>query len=316
MLLESLITSTLNQHILLILFVIVIKLIIDFYQPKKPINFFTLYCVRLAEKVNKTSNSSYQQKIAGCIAVFITLSTIIVMLWTFEIFIEVPLIWHGFLLYFSLGNLKPFFLSKTLSEHLINEENEHAKKLLQHYLLRDCQSLSKLGLIKAYIEMRILTTSQQLIVPCLLFIVIDPLLALTFKLILTMHYQWNIKIPRYANFGRTAHFLVNILQWLPARIFALLVLFTNINQYFSFYWQLSAKYLLQQNSFLLSNFAMVLGIQLSGVAKYESTKLRKPLFNKLGRKADIIDMTKTDIVINKVLVLFSVILISILLLNL
>ena len=118
--------------------VVLLKWIINRFINKshyEPLNAFQFYCRQLAKKVNKTNNSQTQQKLAGLIAIIVTMLPLIVMLWLFEAFIEVLWLWEGMLLYFSLGSLILGKNGKELARLLVANKQYDAKKHLQLFVL-------------------------------------------------------------------------------------------------------------------------------------------------------------------------------------
>lgn len=289
---ELLSSSTYANSLLLLVSVVIIKfIIVNIKKDNNSTNFFSLYCQRFATKVNKPQNSSSQQKLSGWLALILSISTIVTFLWIFEIFIEVVWLWQALLLYFSVGNFNSYRLSNSLIKQLHDNDKTKAKKSLQPLVLRECESLSTLGLTKAFIEMQLLKANQLWLAPCLLFLLISPLAAITFRLVLAMHYQWNIKEKKFKYFGSAAALILNAIQWIPSKLLGLTLIITNINNHFLLHWRLVLIDLMTlNNDFLLHIFALANDIQLSGVAIYQGKKIRKKTFNPQGRQPEIKDI--------------------------
>jgi len=289
------------------------KGVISHFVAHEPLRFFQFYCQTLSNKVNKTTNSSRQQTIAGFIAIVITLAPIVVILWLFEAFIEVEFLWQCFLLYLAMGSFGLSSINKAIAQAIVAKQNYLAKQTLNPKVLRETEALSSLGLSKAAIEMKLLRTLQQGYAVGVIFLIAGPLLALTFRLLLEMHYCWNTKLEKFNHFGQYSKIFVSLLQWLPVRIFSLLVLFTSIGQNFWLFWRLSKKHFFQlDNNIALLLLALSLEVRLGGVAIYSATdgshqKLRKTSFNDLARQPQVTDIIHANSKINY-LVFFSVLL--------
>jgi adenosylcobinamide-phosphate synthase len=271
----------------------------------EPLNAFQFYCRQLARKVNKDSQT--QQKTAGIIAIIITILPLVVMLWLFSAFIEVIWLWEGMLLYIALGSLTMAPIGKELARLLVANKLYDAKQYLQPFVLRDTAPLSSLGLSKAYIEMHLLKTLQQQVTVIFYFLLIGPLAALTYRLLLEMHYCWNIKQKSFIHFGRPIKLIVDILQWLPVRLFTLLLLILITRIDITLCWRLiSSQFFQLNNNIALHCLALSLQTKLGGVSMYQGIKLRKISFNERGRQPQPSDIIHANTKIRQPLFLATV----------
>ena len=277
-----------------------------------PLNAFQFYNFQLAKKVNNPYNSQTQQKIAGLIAIIVTLLPLLIILWLFEAFIEVLWIWEGMLLYFSLGSLTLGHNGKKLAQLLVANKQYEAKQYLQDFVLRDTKPLSNMGLSKACIEMQLLKTLQQHITVVFYFIAIGPLAALAYRLLLEMHYSWNTKLKNHMSFGQPVNIIVNILQWVPIRLFTLLLLLSATRINITLCWRLiRSQFFRLNNNIALNCLALSLQIKLGGVAMYEEIKVRKVSFNEQGRQPEPSDIIHADKQIKQPVILGGITLICI-----
>lgn len=281
----------LYSAVVTLLLLIALKALLGQFITQHPLVFFNFYCQRLADKVNKANNSPRQQNISGLIAIIVTLVPLITILWLFETLIEVQWLWQALLLYFALGSFGLTKTSKAIARELVANNNYQAKQKLAPLVLRDTEQLSPLGISKACIEMKVLRSSQLLVCVGFYYLILGPLAALTFRLLLEMHYSWNIKLHRFIHFGAAVNHFVKLLQWLPSRLFALLLLLGTVNQNIRLYWRLiRGKFFQLDNSILLHVLALGLGIRLSGVAMYNGNKVRKASFNDHARQPQTTDI--------------------------
>jgi adenosylcobinamide-phosphate synthase len=278
--------------------VILLKWLINRFVNKTqydPLSAFQFYCQQLAKKVNKSSNSHSQQKIAGFIAIAVTIAPLVIILWLFEAFIEVLSLWQAMLLYFALGSLNLGQNGKRLAKLLVANKQYDAKKHLQHFVLRDTQPLSTMGLSKAGIEMQLLKTLQQQVTVVFVFITLGALAAFTYRLLLEMHYSWNTKQDNHADFGQPISVIVAILQWLPVRLFTLLLLLSTTRINITLCWRLIRGQFFQlNNNIALNCLALSLQTKLGGVAMYNGVKVRKISFNDQGRQPEPSDLIHAD----------------------
>lgn len=299
------------SSVILLLAVISIKSAVALAIKHQPLNFFNFYCQKLAEKVNKSTNPENQQKIAGLVALVITLTPLIIILWLFEMFIEVTWLWYGLLLYIALGPFTVSRDSKLIAQALVANKNFAAKTSLQPYVLRETKALSTVGLSKACIEMQLLRTLQEIVVVSFYFLLFGPLFAVAYRLLLEMHYSWNVKKQRFFHFGQYPQLIINILQWLPVRLFILVMLLLSTKSNFLLTWRLiKGKFFVFNNNIALHCFALSLQIKLGGVAMVEGIKLRKPSFNDQARQPEITDIIHASSLLAKTLITCAVIVIT------
>jgi adenosylcobinamide-phosphate synthase len=292
---ESLTNILASTHLysaaVMLLLMIALKALIGVFVTQQPLAFFNFYCQRLADKVNKTNSNARQQNISGLIAILVTLAPLLTILWLFETFIEVTWLWHGFLLYFALGNIGLGKINKHIARDLVANNNYLAKQATATLLLRETNKLSALGISKACIEMQLLRSSQLLVCVGFYYLIFGPLAALSFRLLLEMHYAWNIKNIRFIHFGAAVNHIVKLLQWLPSRLFSLILLLGTVGQNTLLCWRLTrGKFLQTGNGLLLHILALGLEIKLGGVAMYQGNKLRKASFNDQARQPQATDI--------------------------
>ena len=127
-----------------------------------------------------------------------------------------------------------------------------------------------------------------------------------------MHYAWNIKIYRFVHFGAAVNHIIKLLQWLPSRIFALLLLLGTVGQNTLLYWRLiRGKFFQTNNNILLHILSLGLEIKLSGVAMYSGNKVRKASFNDHARQPQTTDIIHASKRINYALYILVLLLLLI-----
>ncbi|WP_114325639.1 cobalamin biosynthesis protein [Candidatus Colwellia aromaticivorans] len=288
--------SSFSYQLLILLVVLGCKATISHFIRHEPLRFFQFYCQRLSDKVNKPQNSPQQQTIAGLSSVLVTLLPIAIILYLFESFIEVNILWQALLLYIAMGSFGLAHINKIIAQALVSKQNYFAKQTLKPWVLRETEPLSSLGLSKSSIEMQLLRTLQQGYAVAIIFLIGGPLAAISYRLLLEMHYCWNTKLVSYNYFGLYSKRLISLLQWLPVRVFSLLLLFTSIGKNFVLFWRLSKQHFFQlDNNIALLLLALNLEIKLGGVALYNDQhqgkqKLRKVSFNDLARQPQVTDI--------------------------
>jgi adenosylcobinamide-phosphate synthase len=288
-----------TYHVLILMVVLIIKFLVSHFIAHEPLRFFNFYCLQLGNKVNNSKNSTPHQTMAGLLALLVTLVPIAIILWLFADFVAVDYVWQGLLLYLALGSLNLGKINKSIAQALVAKQNYLAKQTLQPLLLRETEQLSQVGLSKAAIEMQLLRSVQQIYVVSFLFVSVGPLAALIYRLLLEMHYCWNTKLAQYKHFGFYSQLFVQLIQWLPSRLMALLILLSTVGQGSLLFWRLTRVHLFKlNNNFVLAVFAFSLTVRLGGVAMYQEEKLRKLAFNDLGKQPEPRDIIKATQKIN------------------
>lgn len=288
-----------SYHVLILVIVLLIKSLVCHFIAHEPLRFFQFYCVQLAHKVNNSKNSAQNQTIAGLLALLITLAPIVIILWLFADFVAVDYVWQGLLLYLALGSLNLGQINLGIAQALVAKQNYLAKQTLKPLLLRETEQLSQVGLSKAAIEMQLLRSLQQIYVVSFLFLIFGPLTALSYRLMLEMHYCWNTKLQQYKDFGFYSQLFTQLIQWLPSRLMAILILLSSLGQGSLLFWRLTRGHIFKlNNDFYIAVHAFSLAVRLGGVAMYQGEKLRKAAFNDLGKQPEPRDIIKTNRKVN------------------
>ncbi|ALO36209.1 cobalamin biosynthesis protein CbiB [Colwellia sp. MT41] len=288
-----------SYHVLILMVVLVIKFTVSHFVAHEPLRIFQFYCLQLGNKVNNSHHSTQQQTIAGLLALLLTLVPIAFILWLFADFVAVDYLWQGLLLYFALGSLNLGSINKTIAQALVARQNYLAKQILQPWLLRTTAPLSPVGLSKSAIEMQLLRSLQQVYVVSLVFVTCGPLAAFSYRLMLEMHYCWNTKLVKFKHFGFYPQLFIQLIQWLPSRLMALLILLTSLGQGTLLSWRLTRGHFFQlNNNFIIAVHAYVLVVKLGGVAMYQEEKLRKITFNDLAKQPEPQDLIKANRKVN------------------
>lgn len=292
--------SPFSYQLIILLSVILTKAVVSHFIPHEPLRAFQFYCQKLSNKVNKSQNTPNQRTIAGLVAIIVTLLPIATILWMFEVLVEVNFLWQVLLLYVAIGSFGLTQTNRNIAQALVSKQNYLAKQTLKPWVLRETEPLSEVGLSKATIEMLLLRTLQQGYTVAIVFMLFGPLSAVCYRLILEMHYCWNTKLIKHHHFGLYSKHLINLIQWLPIRIFSMLLICSSIGKDSTLFWRLSSPYFFTlNNNIALALFALNLTVKLGGVALYNDQlhpkeKLRKTSFNDLARQPQASDIVSAD----------------------
>jgi adenosylcobinamide-phosphate synthase len=293
-----------SQAVLIMLLVILFKWLLTRAIAHQPLHFFRFYCQRLASKVNKQSNPHNQQFIAGSLASIITFTPLIIILALFENLVALPWLWQGFLLYLAIDGLNINSENKKMAQDIFANQNYQAKQLLQRYVLRKTENLSATGLSKAAIEMQLLVVIQLLITPIFFYLTFGALAAISYRILLEMHYSWNIKRQEFQYYGRFINRLVALLQWLPCRLFSILMIISSLGNNAVLFSRLISNHFFKLNNNLPINlFALLINRKLGGVAIYDHTKLRRLGFNEVAQQPEPRDILVASQKITQLLIM-------------
>ena len=276
------------ESLLLLLAVLLVKRVLQTVAAHNPWQIFQFFCLQLAHKVNKPENGQGQQRISGFIAVIVTFTPLWLILWLFADFVAIPQLWQGLLLYLALGSLTLTANAQSISKALRTGDNYQAKQNLKTLVLRDTSQLSAMGLSKATIEALIIKHMQLTISVIAIYLVGGALAAISYRLLLEMHYAWNPKRNHMSHFGSFINTLSQLLTWLPSRVLLFVGLLLSFGQQSRLVWRLTLPKIFQlNNNALLQFFAITLNTKLAGVAMYDGKKLRRVEFNPKGRAPDV-----------------------------
>ena len=113
--------------------------------------------------------------------------------------------------------------SMKVYDALQKKDLEAARKAVSMIVGRDTQSLDETGIAKAAIETVAENTSDGVIAPMLYTAIGGPVLGFLYKAVNTMDSMVGYKSERYLYFGRTAARLDDAVNYIPARISAVLM---------------------------------------------------------------------------------------------
>lgn len=168
---------------------------------------------------------------------------------------------------------------------------------------RDTAALDEAGVTKAAVETVAENTSDGVIAPLIYLAIGGPVLGICYKAINTMDSMIGYKNDKYMDFGRAAAKLDDVVNFVPARISAVLMiiatLFLGKN-----YNTLNAIYIFKRDRFnhpspnsaqTESVCAGALGIQLAGPASYFGKLKEKPYIGDMLRKIEVEDIKRANL---------------------
>lgn len=185
---------------------------------------------------------------------------------------------------------------------LQNQQIDEARKAVSMIVGRDTECLDEEGIIKAAIETVAENTSDGVIAPMLYTALGGPVLGLWYKAVNTMDSMIGYKNERYLYFGRAAARLDDLVNFIPSRICACLMILASFlggrcfsgKRALAVYARDKRKHASPNSAQTESVCAGALGIQLAGNASYFGKIVEKPLIGDALRRAEQEDIRRVN----------------------
>lgn len=168
---------------------------------------------------------------------------------------------------------------------------------------RDTAALDEAGVTKAAVETVAENTSDGVIAPLVYLAIGGPVLGICYKAINTMDSMIGYKNDKYMDFGRAAAKLDDVVNFVPARISAVLMIIATLFLGKK-YNTVNAIYIFKRDRFnhpspnsaqTESVCAGALGIQLAGPASYFGKLKEKPYIGDMLRKIEVEDIKRANL---------------------
>lgn len=192
--------------------------------------------------------------------------------------------------------------SMKVYKSLKEEGLEAARKAVSMIVGRDTEVLNEEGVTKAAVETVAENTSDGVIAPMLYTALGGPVLGFLYKAVNTMDSMIGYKNDRYLYFGRTAAKLDDVVNYIPSRISAYLMILAafaggmgfNGKEAYRIYKRDNRKHASPNSAQTESVCAGALGIQLAGDARYFGKIVKKPFIGDSLRKVEYEDIKRAD----------------------
>lgn len=190
--------------------------------------------------------------------------------------------------------------SRKVYDCLAAGDLEAGRKAVSRIVGRDTQALSEEGVTKAAVETVAENFSDGVVAPLLYMLVGGAPLALCYKAVNTMDSMVGYKNQRYLDFGRAAAKLDDAVNWLPARLAALLWITaaTLAGQDGKTAWRIWRRdrrnHASPNSAQTESACAGALGVQLAGPAWYFGEYYDKPTIGDAQRPVEPGDILRAD----------------------
>lgn len=179
---------------------------------------------------------------------------------------------------------------------------EGARKAVSMIVGRDTQSLDETGVAKAAIETVAENTSDGIIAPMLYLALGGPVLGFLYKAVNTMDSMVGYKNERYLYFGRAAARLDDAVNFLPARISAVLMTIScylagkeyDARSAWRIYKRDRRNHSSPNSAHTEAVCAGALGIRLAGDASYFGRLVKKPYIGDFRRAVEYEDIARIN----------------------
>ena len=213
--------------------------------------------------------------------------------------------WCGFLLevimcyqLFAVRSLKDE--SMKVYKELVKSDLEASRKAVSMIVGRDTQSLTVEGVTKAAVETIAENTSDGTLAPMLYMFIGGPVLGWFYKAVNTMDSMVGYKNEKYIHFGRYAAKFDDVMNYIPARLCAMLMIFASY--ILKMDWKNAKKIFLRDRFNHASPnsaqteavMAGALRIQLAGDAWYFGKRYEKPTIGDALRPVEIEDIPRAN----------------------
>lgn len=192
--------------------------------------------------------------------------------------------------------------SMKVYNRLQNGSLEEARKAVSMIVGRDTECLDEAGIIRATVETIAENTSDGVVAPMIYLAVGGPILGFIYKAINTMDSMIGYKNDHYLYFGRIAAKLDDIVNYIPARISAWLMILAAFILGENFNGKIAYQIYLRDNRNHTSPnsaqteavLAGALGVRLAGDARYFGKIVKKPYIGDDCRPIERADIKRSN----------------------
>lgn len=293
--------STTTLALVAVLVVIIFDRVWHIPAAVHPLTLFRLLVINLGNKVlpadsPEGSPPKSQHYISGTLGIGVLILPLLVVVGTVFSFAEFQWFFDAITLFVCVNFYPVRRNYKRVIQSLTANKKYLAREKLATMVARQTDNLSDIGIAKAAMESYLLHFYQQFVGVLFWFLVLGPLGALGYRLLLEFRRHWHRRRPNYALFARPAYLLS---QWLIAPAYILGALLTLlVSSPFSAIQSLSGHYKSGVTTYVLALFGGGMGFTLGGPAFYFAQKYRDA---RVGgeRQVRLSDLTYTLRAINR-----------------
>lgn len=177
----------------------------------------------VSEKVNHHHYSQKQLQLSGSLAFCFLWGFAAIILILLKHFVWQQWFFELLLLWFALGWKPLVHKGILLKQHLMKGHKPAARILLSKIVKRETSNLSEIGLAKLGCETMIVGYLRSLICVLFYYAISGGVGAFLYAMLMQMNRAWSTRQKSHQIFGKTTANVLAIVEWLPTRLFALLV---------------------------------------------------------------------------------------------
>ncbi|MBY6188194.1 cobalamin biosynthesis protein [Marinobacter hydrocarbonoclasticus] len=170
-------------------------------EPWRPRYLLAPLTAALAQKTNRPQRSPQQRQLAGFLAMGMVLLPLLLLVWVVTQLAAYPLPFELALLAWLLPGVALGRDTDALLARIEAGQKTQARGTLAHWTLRDTQSLSELGLVKAGIEVQLNQARTQSFAILFWYALGGPILAVLCWLANELNRQWHPERPQMSCYG-------------------------------------------------------------------------------------------------------------------
>ena len=275
----------------------------DPQNPIHPIRLIGSLCKRLENIFRGTLKNSL--KIAGLltwvfsILIVYLISCFIVKI-SFNVNYVVGIVVSGIMIYFAISAKALKVEGLKVIKFLLKDDIEGARKQLSYIVGRDTKSLDKEGILRAVVETIAENMSDGVVAPIFYAGLFGAPFAFVYKAVNTMDSMVGYKNETYLHFGWAAAKLDDIVNWIPSRLSALLMIVSayllqmNGRNAWKIWRRDRRKHASPNSAQTESVCSGALGVELAGDAVYFGKKVKKPTIGDALRDIEPKDIRRAN----------------------
>ncbi|WP_407429229.1 adenosylcobinamide-phosphate synthase CbiB [Treponema sp.] len=281
-----------------------------------PVKFMGKLISFLELKLNKADNTPGLQRLKGLFLV----NTVIFLSFAVSFFILLVCRKINFFLFFTVESVMCYQCiaarslcheSMKVYKFLSKNDIENAREAVSMIVGRDTDILDKKGIAKAAVETVAENTSDGVVAPLFYMVIFGPIGGMIYKAVNTMDSMIAYKNERFRNFGFFAAKLDDILNFMPARISAVFMIFVSLIPGFNFTGALKIfvrdryKHASPNSAQTESVCAGSLNIQLAGDTVYGGVVEKKEFIGDNSQEIRVRDIIKANMLMYMTSILFE-----------
>ncbi|EKO3398800.1 cobalamin biosynthesis family protein [Vibrio fluvialis] len=215
-----------NGALLVMWGALLFHLILPIPRSAHPVTLWHKFAEILADKVN--TNASYaQSQLSGTLAWLLMILPTVVVCVALKPLVWQPQLFELALLLLALDWRSQEQLANRMASALAKDDKKLARSLLMPYVNRDTSTLSPLGLGKAGAETVIMGFGRNVVCVLFWYALLGGIGAFIYRLMVELARAWSPSRARFQPFGLPVVRAVAVLEFVPLRLFSLLIIVGN-----------------------------------------------------------------------------------------